>query len=174
MDRRPLTTEADPPLDRSETADQRPSRSRVLVWVLGGLAVAALVIGVVVAALRTPETLDRQRPEGVVQAYLQAVFDRDWPAAYDHLSEETMERCPLSALRVAWVPDGFTAHLDDVRVTGDSAEVRVVLRETGPDVPGALFEAPPDFTESFALVREDGAWRLAGEPWPLEPCGGGP
>jgi hypothetical protein len=155
----------------TEPDQMQRRRSTSLLWVLAGLMVAALVAGLVIAALRPPDPLDVRRPEGVVQAYLQAVLDHDHAAAAGYLSEDTAERCPASAFRTAWVPEGMTADLDDVQVTGDRAEVRVVLHPTAALPP---FDAVDSTTELFRLARQDGAWRLTGVPWPLVSCEGLP
>ncbi|HSJ46079.1 MAG TPA: hypothetical protein VK923_15505 [Euzebyales bacterium] len=157
-------------------SDLEPHRTRLrrptsLLWILAGLVVVALVVGLVIAALRPPTSLDIGRPEGVVQAYLQAVLEHDHAAATGYLSEATAERCPASAFRATWVPEGLTADLDDVQVTGDRAEVRVVLH---PNTALPPFEAVDSTTELFRLTREVGAWRFTGIPWPLVSCEGQP
>lgn len=154
-----------------EPDQTRPRHPTSLLWILAGLVVIALVVGLVIAALRPPTSLDIDRPEGVVQAYLRAVLDHDHAAAAGYLSQATAERCPASAFRAAWVPEGMTADLDDVQATGDRAEVRVVLH---PDTALPPFDAVDSTTELFRLIREDGAWRLTGIPWPLVSCEGQP
>lgn len=155
-----------------EPDQMRSRRSTSLLWVLAGVTVAALVAGLVIAALRPPTSLDVGRPEGVVQAYLRAVLDGDHATAAGYLSSETAERCPASAFRTAWVPEGVTADLDDVQVTGDRARVRVVLHSPATVLPP--LEPVDTTTEVFTLSRTEDGWRLTGVPWPLVLCEGPP
>lgn len=148
--------------------ERRPTRTpSTLVWVLGGVVLGALAVGVVAAALRPGPTLDPASPEGVVQSYLQAVLDRDHATAVSYLAPDTAERCTVAAFRDAWVPEGLTAELDDVRTSGDRAQVRVVLH---PAVELAPVDPTVTTTELFTLERTDAGWRLIGVPWPLMSC----
>ncbi len=151
----------------TEAGRPPPGRSRALLWVLGGLVLVTLVIGAVVGAVRDPATLDPQSPEGVVQSYLEAVFDHDYTNAVGYLTAETAERCRPSAFRDAWVPDDLIADLDEVRVRDGQADVRVQLRSTADPLP---FESMDPSVETFTLVDDDGPWRITDEPWPLHSC----
>jgi len=51
----------------TEPDQMQRRRSTSLLWVLAGLVVAALVAGLVIAALRPPDPLDVRRFDGVVQ-----------------------------------------------------------------------------------------------------------
>lgn len=147
--------------------EPQADRSRTLLWVLGGLTLAALLVGVVIGGLRDPATVDPESPEGVVQSYLLAVFDHDYPQAVEYLSVETAERCTASVFRDAWVPDDVVVDLDDVRIRNGRADVRVQLRSTAQPL---LFEAMNTSIETFVLADEEGAWRISEEPWPLFSC----
>lgn len=138
----------------------------MLPWMVGGLVVVAVVVAAVAGALREPAVVAPDSPEGVVQAYLRAVLARDHAAAVGYLTDEASRRCPASAFRTTWVPDDVTADLEEVSVNGGEARVRVHLRT--PVAPLAL--DAESSTEVFLLVREDDAWRLTGEPWPLTTC----
>jgi hypothetical protein len=151
------------------TGTARSGRPQVLVWVLAGVVIVALITGIAVAAVRGSTRLDAGSPEGVVQRYLQAVFEHDHATAVGYLSDDTAERCSVAAFREAWVPDGLTADLDDVRVTGDRAEVRVVLHAVVEPLP---VDPTTTTTELFRLERTADGWRLTGEPWPLVSCDG--
>jgi hypothetical protein len=153
------------------TGTTRSRRPHVFVWALAGIVVVAVIVGVVVAAVRGTTSLDADSPEGVVQRYLQAVFDRDHATAVGYLSDTTAERCPVAAFRDAWVPDGLTADLDDVRVSGDRADVRVVLHAVVEPLP---VDPTVTTTELFQLERTANGWRIAGVPWPLTSCDGPP
>lgn len=142
--------------------------SRVALWALAGLAGVVLVVAAVAGALREPADLDPDTPEGVVQDYLEAVLARDHDAAVAHLSEADADHCGAEGFQRAYVPEALTATLDEVRLRGDRADVLVRLREpTGPPPFGGPGMRS---TEAFELVRDGGAWRLTGRPWPLHWC----
>lgn len=158
-----------------ETSEQRGGtrrspwpQSRVALWSLAVLAGAVLVIAAVAGTLREPVELDPGTPEGVVQAYLEAVIAGDHDAAAAHLSADDAERCDASRFRGAYVSDSMTATLDDVQVRGERAEVRVQLRE--PSAPPPFGSPGMRSSESFELVAEAGTWRLTGQPWPVHWC----
>jgi hypothetical protein len=152
-------------------ADQAVSRRpAVMLWILGGVLAVALVVGAVAGALRDPETLARNTPQGVVQAYLQALFDDDRAAAREWLSEDTAARCTASDYREAWVEESMTATLEDVDARGEAVEVRVRLRTVSG--PGPFGAGGFTSTETFTLVEEGGQWRIADDPWPVFACGG--
>jgi hypothetical protein len=156
-------------LPGSDRGHRRPRpRGSAWVWALSGVLVTVLIAGAVAGALRGPDVLDPDRPEGVVQAYLQANLDNDHHRAHGFLSVETAERCTVSDLRQAWIPESITASLDGVRVRADEAEVRVRLRTVaGPEPFGG-----GGFTtvETFVLTREEGRWRLTETAWPAFDC----
>lgn len=151
---------------RSGDTDQRRRTRSLLPWVVGGIVVAIIALGGLAGALRGPADIQPDSPEGVVQAYLRAVLARDHADAAGYLTDDTARRCPASAFRQAWVPDDVTADLEQVSVTGGDARVRVRLRTPA----GPLPLDSESSTELFLLAREDGAWRLTGEPWPLTTC----
>jgi hypothetical protein len=156
-------------LPESDRGHRRPRPgASAWVWVLSGVLVTILIVGAVAGALRSPDVLDPDRPEGVVQAYLQAMLDNDHHRAHGLLSEETAERCTVSELRQAWIPESITASLDEVRVRGEEAEVRVRLRTVaGPEPFG---DGGFTTVETFVLIREEGRWRLTEAPWPAFDC----
>jgi hypothetical protein len=155
---------------REDARSVQPARdgAAVILWVFGGLVLLALLAGAVAGALRDFPAVDPESPEAVAQAYLQAVFDRDLVDARGLLSEASSARCQLSDFRQAWVPESLTASLDDVRVTGPDAEVWVRIRTVSG--PGPFGGGDFSIREVLTLAREEGQWRLTGEPWPLMGC----
>lgn len=143
-------------------------RPGVVLWAVGAVVLLAIVTSAVVGAVRDPDLLDRDTPEGVVQRYAQAAIDEDYEQARGFLAEEVAERCTPARFRETWVPESVSLSLDEVDVRGDEAEVRVHLRR--------VREPPPfgsggyETTETFVLTRERGEWRLTDTPWPLSFC----
>lgn len=143
-----------------------------LLWVLVAVVALLLVVGAVAGAVRDPAALDPGSPEGVTQAYLQDVFDRDFAAARQHLSEESAQACSTADFRLAWVPESLTAVLDEVRLRDGEADVAVRIRTVSG--PGPFGGGDYSSYEVFTLVRPDDsgdAWRISGDPWPLFDCG---
>ncbi len=155
--------------DDTAADEPRPDRSRALLWVLGGLVLVMLLVGVIVGAARGPAALDPQSPEGVVQSYITAVLDHDYGLAAGYLSEATAQRCPAWTFRDTWVPDDLVADLDAVRIRDGRAEVRVQLRQTAEPLPFDFGSVDPSI-ETFVLSDEDGPWRITDDPWPLLNC----
>jgi hypothetical protein len=145
-----------------------PSRSTALLWGLGGILLAVIVVGAVASALREPVLLEVGTPEGVAQRYLQAVLDDDPSAAAAFLSADS--RCDVEDYDEVWVPDSLTVSLDSVRLleSEQAAEVRVRLRSVAG--PGPFGDGGYSSFETLRLARQDGRWTLVGTPWPLYDC----
>lgn len=146
----------------------RRERSRTVARLVGALLAVVMAVGIFAGLQRTPEHLDADTPEGIVQGYLQAVLDGDWRAAEGFLTEGLAERCTLADLTRSFVPGGMTATLDDTEVDGDLAVVRVRLLE--PATPDVLGGGAEGATEAFELQIEQDGWRITGEPWPVYAC----
>lgn len=138
--------------------------NRVLGVLVGAVVVLAVVAGVV-AANRTTPTLDRGRPEGVVQEYLQAVIAGDFHAAAGLLAPSS--GCDASDVAAAAIPESARIVLKHAAVDGDHAVVTVeVTEDSGGDPFGSGFS----HTERITLERDGGAWKITGSPWLLYPC----
>lgn len=141
--------------------------NRVLAIVVGGIAVIAVVAGVL-AATRPVATYDRSTPEGVVQAYLEAVVGGDHQEAAGFLAKDS--GCTVEDLDRAQTPDGVRVVLRDSEVRGDTAQVKVdVVLSTGGPLDSSEFAEE----HTFRLTRTPGSWRITGEPWPMYECGRG-
>jgi hypothetical protein len=158
-----------PPDHGGQPPRERPRPPRLARWSLAVALMVVIVAGVAVGVLREPVLLDPHTPEGTVQAFMRAVLDGDWNAARSHITDELKAECTAIDFRHSWIPDSLTATLDDVRIDGDEAEVVIRLRTAaGPGPFGGGYEA----TETFDLLREDTAWRVTGQPWPVYDCRG--
>jgi hypothetical protein len=139
---------------------------RVLALLVGAIVFLAVVAGVVVANRSAPD-VDPGTPEGVVQQYLQAVVDGDYPAAADLLAPSS--GCDLSDVSAAYAPGSAQVVLKDTAVDGDRAVVTVDVTEgAGDDLFGS---SGYSHTERVTVVRDDGAWKIAGSTWLLYSCG---
>lgn len=139
----------------------------VLAAAVGGIAVLAVVAGVV-AATREPAELDPGSPEGVVQEYLSAIAREDITAAAELLVDDSS--CDVSDLAATYLPPGMRATLLDTDVDGGSAVVRVEITESFDDGPFAADGY--SHVERLLLEREGSSWRLTGSPWPIYGCEG--
>ncbi len=138
---------------------------RVLAIFVGSVVLLAVLAGVV-AANRTAPDLDPKTPEGVVQAYLQAVFDGDYPVAAAQLSPRS--GCDVSDVASAYAPQSARVVLDRSVVEGDQAVVTVDVTEGSGDGP---FESSGyTHKERITVQRESGVWMITGSPWLLSPC----
>ena len=138
--------------------------NRILAIVVGGIAVIAIVAGVL-SATRPAQKYGRGTPEGVVQAYLLAVIDGDHQAAAEFLAEGSP--CTVADLDQAYMPDGVRVVLRDIEVNGDTAQVVVDVVMSS----GELFDGS-EHTEkhTFRLTRPGEAWLITGTPWPMFEC----
>jgi hypothetical protein len=140
--------------------------NRVLVVVVAAMvAMSALVLAL--AADRSPARLDPRVPEGVVQAYLQAVVDRDNDAAARYL--DPAGGCDAADLDRTGPVAPVRATLTRSVVEGSSARVEVELTR-GSDSP---LDSGYREASTFQLTRSGTGWVLTGSPWPLFDCAGG-
>jgi len=140
--------------------------NRVLAAVVGVVVLLAAIAGVV-AARRTAPTLDPDTPQGVVQEYLKAVLAGDYPAAAGLLASSS--GCTLSDVSSVTVSTSARIVLTDTVVDGDTAVVTVDVTEGA--VSGPFGDSGYTHTERIVVERDGGAWKIAGSPWLLYPCG---
>jgi hypothetical protein len=161
----------------SEPAAVEQRRDPFLIAIVAGaLLLIAAGIGAVLVVGRAPRSApaDPTSPEGVVQAYVEAIRAGDADRAYELLSrtakattsaQEYRQRFPRSQPSTE---SGQRVLIETVEVGEDAAEVRVTF---------SRFSARPEpFSAgtyhravNVRLVREDGAWRIGqpAEPFPL-------
>jgi hypothetical protein len=138
--------------------------NRILAIVLAAVVVIA-VVAVVVATNRQPQSYDRGTPQGVVQAYLEAVVAGDNAGAADYLAPGGT--CDVEDLDRTSVPDGVRVVLRDTQVDGDRAQVEVdVVMPTDGPFGGAEYSE----SHTFRLGKAGQDWRVQGVPWPMYDC----
>lgn len=115
--------------------------------------------------------LPENTPDGVVQRFLQAIQDGDYPKAYSYTKVvengkeltyqdwlSSVGRPPISVPGTSW-----RATLGETKITGDTATVEVIIdtfRQQGP------FENPVySQTEYFNLTKIDGTWYITTRPY---------
>ncbi len=135
----------------------------MLAAVVGAIVLAALVT--VLAGSRDPVELEPGSPEAAVQAYLDAVVDRDSDAAVDMLAAGTS--CTAEDFDNAYVGEDVHVSLREVRVLGETARVDVVIT-TGS---GEIIPTKWSEQQTFRLRRTGDEWLLSGTPWPIFECG---
>lgn len=133
---------------------------------VGGLVVVAIAVGVYAAA-RPAVRWDEHSPEGTVQAYLEAIGDRDVDAAARYL--DPASGCDADDLDAVGIEPFTGVDLVSSHVDGDTARVtvQVTFSTAVPPLDPATAES-----HSYRLTRSDDGWLLAGTPWPLDWCGG--
>jgi hypothetical protein len=135
---------------------------------VGAVVLLAVLAGVVVANRAAP-ALDPGTPEGVVQKYLKAVFDGDYPVAAGLLAPSS--GCDVSDVAAAYVPESAQIVLDNTAVDGDHAVVTVDVTEGSGESP--FGSTGYSHKERITVQRDSGhsgVWKITGSPWLLTPC----
>lgn len=144
------------------------SRSTLLLLLIAALFAIAVAAAATVAALRGGEDeLPAGTPERTVQLYLKAVEEHDATAAFSYFAPSLSTRCgylPREAISQRG-DASIRATLDEVRIDGERATVRVDLTETFRNTPFGASD--PKQTLTFELQRIEGDWRFAEAPWPF-------
>lgn len=144
-------------------SDVRSGANRVLaVIVIFTFALAA------VAAILTSskETRDYapNTPEGVVQSFLENVIDGKNEDAARYFSMTST--CDATDIDRSWIPDTVRVNLTNAKIEGDRAYIDVAVDMNQDQLFGDMYSEK----HNFRLVRESGAWKILGIPWPLYSC----
>ena len=113
-------------------------------------------------------------PEGIVQRYLLALQNRDYPLARTYLKERLKESCTEEYLREAsrWFAErsGGTqiALIGKSTLSDGRVEVRVRITEVNVAAPFGVNENSHE--ERYLLTQENGRWRLDQPAWPVFGC----
>lgn len=143
------------------------NHNRKLAIVSGIVVVASIVVLAIAALMNDPAVLDPDSPEGVVQQYVQAVADEDWPAARSFFMPELADRCTIADLAQSRVDNVSRVSIDDVSRADGQAVVSVVITYSSADDP--LSTSTWDDRVTFVLV-DSGGWAFEEVSWPYFPC----
>jgi hypothetical protein len=135
----------------------------VLAIVVGLVVLVTVVVGVLTAS-RDATEYDSSTPEGVVQAYVEAVLDGELEVAAGLLSEDSP--CDVDNLDNSYLPEYDRVVLLDSEVDGDTA--RVEIEAVTVEGPFGAFDYGERHT--FRLERSGTEWRITGRPWPMFEC----
>ncbi len=138
---------------------------RTLIAILVVIVIVVIVALVTVLSRPTPELLDANTPEGVVQRYSTAVLAGDEAAAAEFLSSAARDRC---AVLESPYTDQLRVSLNETTVRADSADVDVSIVTTYQDGPFGSSES--ETRAVFNLVKVDGDWLIDTAPWELTVC----
>jgi hypothetical protein len=141
--------------------------NRILSIVVGAVLVLG-VTAVIVAATRSAPQFDLSTPQGVVQAYLQDVFEGRPSEAASWI--DPASGCDASDVAGASTSRSARVVLVDSEIDGSKASIDVRITYTG----GGPFDATEySDQENFQLREDGGGWLITGEPWPMFYCAGG-
>ena len=134
-------------------------------WVWPTVFAIGVAVLVIVALNREPVELDRDTPEGTVQAYLQAISDSEFEAAFDLLDPDFYDGCgPADLATSVDRNQPFTAVLDTDNTLEYDEGVAVMARlqfgSTGP------FGNGWTTWEEFHLIDGSGEWLITDDAWP--------
>jgi hypothetical protein len=136
-----------------------------------GIFVALALLVTLALADRNVRSYDSGTPEAVAQAYIQALFDEDEDAAYSYLSADVQDECEPRDLDMWWVRGAESASFDDVRISGDHAEIELRLLSTEFDMGIFPFDNYDYSRETeLELDRIGGEWVITDATWPLAGC----
>ena len=139
------------------------SPNRVLAIVVAVLLVLTVAI-VILTTGRNVKTYDLALPEGVAQAYLQAVFAGDFDVAAGYFEPDS--DCDASDLDRAFIQENVRISLAGVSGDAERSAVRIAA-----DIPnGGPFGGVYEERHTLRLVFVDDVWKLTGIPWPLYDC----
>lgn len=144
-------------------APRRPDR--ILLALMGVVALLVVVALAVVFTRGEPAPLDQSSPAGVVQRYSRAVIDGDIPTAEQFLTSGARSRCYGS---YSGEPRPARIVLISTTERTDSATVRVSIVQSprgGPFGPSEY-----EMEDAFSLLKVNGQWMIDQAPYPLMAC----
>lgn len=142
-------------------------QDRFLVGILAGIGILAVIsLALFFSRQKQVAYQPENTPQAVVNNYALALQKNDYQRAYGYLAER--ERKPGYALfRAAFENQSqnlseSSLEVGDADVGADQATVAVTIVQSG----GGLFEPLTRRSDSAVLVRQGGAWKITGMPYP--------
>ncbi|WP_066289783.1 hypothetical protein [Arthrobacter sp. B6] len=142
---------------------------RILIVLLGAIAVLVAVALAVVFMRGEPEPLDENSAAGVVQRYSAAVMDGDTAAADSYLTERAKTQCTG---KFGGMPRPARVVLVSTTERAESATVTVSIVQS--DDGGPFGPSEFESEDSFSLLKVDGTWKVESAPFTLISCTGTP
>jgi len=144
-------------------SDVRSGANRVLaVIVIFTFALAA--IAAILTSSKEARDCAPNTPEGVVQSFLENVIDGKNEDAARYFSMTST--CDATDIDRSWIPDTVRVNLTNAQIEGDRAYIDVAVDMNQDQLFGDMYSEK----HNFRLVRESGAWKILGIPWPLYSC----
>lgn len=139
-------------------------QNRLLTYILG---VAVLFVAIVVVALsnKPEQKFDSNTPQGVVQAYVGAIFDGDYNTAASYFSPNGV--CKIEDLDRAEFQEKPRIYLVETKIDNNEAQVKISVETST----GNLLDNSGNEYHTMRLENSSIGWKLTGIPWPLFDCG---
>lgn len=137
------------------------TRPALVLAIVAALVVLLAVAAALVSRGRERPTLDASTPEGVVQLYVSALFEDDVAGAVEYLDPALGCSDPLPEVYIA---DTARVSVAKTSSSGDTAQVELRIEE------GSGIGDVWSYRQDFSLRRENQAWLITGEPWPIYSC----
>ena len=144
-------------------SDVRRGANRVLA-VLVVLTFSLAAVAAILTSSKEAKNYAPNTPEGVVQLFLKNVIEGKNEDAARYFSMTTT--CDATDIDRSWIPDTVRVNLTNTQIEGDRAYIDVAVDMNQ----GQLFGDMYTEKHNFRLVRESGAWKILGIPWPLYSC----
>jgi hypothetical protein len=144
-------------------SDVRRGANRVLA-VIVVLTFSLAAVAAILTSSKEAKNYAPNTPEGVVQLFLKDVIEGKNEDAARYFSMTTT--CDATDIDRSWIPDTVRVNLTNTQIEGDRAYIDVAVDMNQ----GQLFGDMYTEKHNFRLVRESGAWKILGIPWPLYSC----
>ena len=128
------------------------------------LAIVGLCVAAAVRGGGGATQIDQSKPEGVVQAFLNSVIDRDFETSVTFLPADT--KCTVADFDSAYIATDMEVTLRSSTSAAGSATVDVSVTTGGDPFGGGYTEQ-----HIYRLAEVGGKWLIKGTPWPLYQCG---